>query len=189
MITNTRELIAPAPNPRKERHGHINPPTNPSPHPPKLPQNLLLGEPPRLPPQHGRNLPLAHPDLITHRHQTRRQAHVILPQQRDGHHDVVDILEGQGAAFGVLGFGFDEGEGVVAPVPAGVEVVGGVVAVVEAVAVGLRGGVLARGGGTVRCLRGGCLNRQGGKEKGIAHRDVDQGYTGSEVGIRVHLVD
>jgi len=74
-------------------------------------------------------------------------------------------------------------------VPAGVEVVGGVVAVVEAVAVGLRGGVLARGGGTVRCLRGGCLNRQGGKEKGIAHRDVDQGYTGSEVGIRVHLVD
>lgn len=48
-------------------------------------------------------------------------------------------MENERAVGGVLGFGFREGKGVVAPVPARVEVVRGVVAVVEAVAVGLGG--------------------------------------------------
>ena len=109
------------------------------PHLPPPPHDLLLTKPSRLPPQHLRNLTFLHTNLVPDRHQTLSQLHVILPQQRNRHHDVVDIVENERAVGGVLGFGFREGKGVVAPVPARVEVVRGVVAVVEAVAVGLGG--------------------------------------------------
>jgi hypothetical protein len=46
-------------------------------------------------------------------------------------------VEDQGAAVAVGGFGFEEVDGLVAPVAARVEVVAGVVAVVEAEAVAL----------------------------------------------------
>ena len=49
--------------------------------------------------------------------------HVVLAQQRDGHHNVVDVLEHKRAAVAILRFGFDEGEGVVTPMAARVEVV------------------------------------------------------------------
>jgi len=62
---------------------------------------------------------------------------VILPYKPIGKHDIVDIVEHKGPAILVLLLGFHEGERVVAPVAARVEVVGGVPAVVEAVAVAL----------------------------------------------------
>lgn len=82
---------------------------------------------------------MAHADLVAHRHQTPGQVVVILPHEPDGDHDVVDVVEDEGAAVPVLRLGLHEGERVVAPVAARVEVVGGVPAVVEAVAVTLEG--------------------------------------------------
>ena len=60
---------------------------------------------------------------------------VVLAQQRHRHHDVIDVVEDESAAVAVLRLGGDECEGVVAPVAAGVEVVRGVVAVIETVTV------------------------------------------------------
>lgn len=85
------------------------PPRDPlhlSPNLPVYPPNILLGESLRLGPQHGRNLRLAHADLVPDRHQAGGEMHIILAQQRDRHHDVVDVLEDERAAVAVLGFGF-----------------------------------------------------------------------------------
>lgn len=62
---------------------------------------------------------------------------VVFHEQADGHHDKVNVVEDEGCLGGVVLAGLQEGDGVVAPVAEGVEVVRGVVAVVEAVAVGL----------------------------------------------------
>ncbi len=62
---------------------------------------------------------------------------IVLAQQGHCHHDIINVLEDKGTAFPVLRFGFDEGDGVVSPVAARVEVVGSVVTVIEAVAVRL----------------------------------------------------
>lgn len=80
---------------------------------------------------------MAHADLRSNRHQTPGQVVVILPHEPDGDHDVVDVVEDEGPAVLVLFLGLHEGERVVAPVAARVEVVRGVPAVVEAVAVTL----------------------------------------------------
>lgn len=117
-------------------HRHIS-----HPHPnlslTKLGPNILLREPPRLRLQHRHSLLVTHTDLRANRHQTPGQVVVILPHEPDGDHDVVDVVEDEGAAVLVLLLGLHEGERVVAPVAARVEVVGGVPAVVEAVAVTL----------------------------------------------------
>lgn len=62
---------------------------------------------------------------------------VVLAQQRDGQHKIIDIVEHEGVLINVLLFLRQEGYGVVAPVAQRVEVVRGVVAVVVAVAVAL----------------------------------------------------
>lgn len=73
-------------------------------------------------------------------------------------HEVVDVMEDKGAAGAVEVFLLEEVEGVVAPVAAGVEVVGSMVAVVEAVAVALEEGV--------RCCMG------WGKEGGLTGTSI-----------------
>ena len=60
---------------------------------------------------------------------------VVLPQQRESKHQIIDIVEHQRAAVSVGFLGLQEMNGLLAPVSEGVEVVGGVVAVVEAEAV------------------------------------------------------
>ena len=102
---------------------------------PKLDPNLLLGEFPRLAPQHFRHLLPTHPNLLSHRHQRIRQMQVVLPQQRESKHQIIDIVEHQRAAVSVGFLGLQEMDGLLAPVAEGVEVVRGVVAVVEAEAV------------------------------------------------------
>lgn len=106
---------------------------------PILGLDVLLGEGNRVPLQHLSPLLHGHPDLrLADGHHAPGQLHVVLAQQRDRHHEVVDIVEDEGAVGGVRVLGFEEGDGVLAPVPQRVEVVRGVVAVVEAVAIALR---------------------------------------------------
>ena len=105
----------------------------------KLHPNLLLTERLRLRPQHRRDLLMAHPNLITHRHQTLRQCSVILRQQSDRDHQVVDVVEHQCPSFAVRFLRLQEMHGLIAPVTARVQVVCSVIAVVEAVTVALRG--------------------------------------------------
>ena len=64
---------------------------------------------------------------------------VILAQQGDSQHEVVDVIEHECMFVGVLRLLREEGDGVVAPVAERVEVMRGVVAVVVAVAVTLKG--------------------------------------------------
>ena len=99
--------------------------------------NLLLRKPPRLSPQHIGELLLRHSDLIAHGHEAVGEVQVVLLHQFESHHQVVDVVEDEGAAVAVGGFGLEEVHGLVAPVAARVEVVAGVVAVVEAEAVAL----------------------------------------------------
>ena len=80
---------------------------------------------------------MAHADLRAHGHEMPREGVVVFGQTAVGDHQVVDAGEGEGALGLVVCLCFEEGGGVGFPVAARVEVVGGVVAVVEAVAVGL----------------------------------------------------
>lgn len=59
--------------------------------------------------------------------------HVVFSEQGHRYCNVVNVLKDQSATFSVLLFSSDEVEGMIAPVAAGIEVMGGVVAVVEAV--------------------------------------------------------
>ena len=123
--------------------------------------------------QHGDPLVHGHGDLVgAYRHEAAREALVVLHQEADGDHEVVDVVEDQGALLGVGVLLLEEGLGVVAPVAEGVEVVRGVVPVVEAVAVALRmGGVSFTGS----CILG----------LGWTYRHVDQRDAGAEVGVRL----
>lgn len=60
---------------------------------------------------------------------------IILPHQPIRNLQVIDVMEDEGAAVGVDFLVLEEVQRVVAPVAAGVQVMGGVVAVIEAVAV------------------------------------------------------
>ena len=58
--------------------------------------------------------------------------HVVLGQELVRDHDVINVAKDESVFIGVTVFLLQERDGVVAPVAAGVEVVGGVVAVIEA---------------------------------------------------------
>lgn len=55
---------------------------------------------------------------------------IIPPEQLEGDHEEVDVAEDKGVLGRVAVLLFEKGDGVVAPVAARVEVVGGVVAIV-----------------------------------------------------------
>jgi hypothetical protein len=99
--------------------------------------NLLLAELPGLAPQHLDTLFVCELHLVTHRHQTAGDVIVILPQQVDGKHHVVDVVEHEGMLIGVLLLLRQERHRMVAPMTKRVEVVRGVVTIVVAVAVAL----------------------------------------------------
>lgn len=116
---------------------------------------------------------MRHPDLRAHGHQTAREVVEVLGNAPVCDHQVVDVSEGQ-RTLGLVGrLGLKEGCGVGFPVAPRVKVVRGVVAVVEAVAVALRGVLVTD------VLKGG----------GGAYGDIDEGYAGAEVGHGVHVVD
>lgn len=62
---------------------------------------------------------------------------IVLAQQIDGNEDIVDIAEDERALLCVPGLLLHERRGVVSPVAAGIQVVRGVVTVVEGEAVAL----------------------------------------------------
>lgn len=71
-------------------------------------------------------------DLPPHWNQLLSESHIILCQKSVRDLKVVDVVKDQGTFFGIAFFSFEEGIGVVAPMTAWVEMVRGMVAVVEA---------------------------------------------------------
>ena len=88
-------------------------------------------------PKHVRQLSLAHANLITNRYKMGCDIHVVFAQQLHCHHEPVDIVENQGSPGAVSFFRFEKVDWMISPMPPRVEVVGSVVAIVEADAVAL----------------------------------------------------
>lgn len=105
----------------------------------ELAPHLLLAKSPRVPFQHRRALLQGHGHLLgADGNKASRQRVVVLEDdQAHRDHDVVNVVEDEGALGSVVGAGLQKGSRVVAPVAERVQVVRGVVAVVEAVAVAL----------------------------------------------------
>lgn len=78
-----------------------------------------------------------HGDLVANGHHAPGEGLVVLEHEPRGDHEVVNVVEDEGVLLGVQRLALDECGWVLAPVAEGVEVVGCVVAVVEAVAVAL----------------------------------------------------
>jgi len=104
---------------------------------PPLLRDLLLCEPPGLPLQHLHALLHRHLHLLAHRNQATRQVLVVLAQQCDGQHEVVDVVEDQRVLIRVLLLLRQERDGMVTPVAERIEVMRGVIPVVVAVAIAL----------------------------------------------------
>lgn len=102
-----------------------------------LPGDILVGEPARLGAQHVCDFLARHVNLVADGHEAVGEVEVVVAHESEGHHVVVDVVEDEGATVAVGGFGLEEVNGLLAPVAAGVEVVGCVVAVVEAETVAL----------------------------------------------------
>jgi hypothetical protein len=66
-----------------------------------------------------------------------REIHVVLAQELHCHHEPVDIVENKSPSGAISFFRFEEMDWMVSPMPSWVEVMCGVVAVVEADAVAL----------------------------------------------------
>jgi hypothetical protein len=105
---------------------------------PKLSPDVVIREPPRLAPQHFHPFPMVHLNLVSNRHQTRCQIIVVFPHQPIRELHVVDITEYERVFGRVEVFGFKKCGGVITPVTERVEMVRGVVAIVETIAVALR---------------------------------------------------
>lgn len=91
-----------------------------------------------MPPEHGCPLLHSHADLLlADGYHALGQPGIVLAQQRDRHEEVVDVVEDQGAVRGICVLRLEEGHRVLSPVSHGVEMMRGVVPVIEAVAVAL----------------------------------------------------
>lgn len=99
--------------------------------------NILLRKSLCLRLQHRRNLFQRHVDLIPNRDEAFRQVHVVLAQQTESEHVVVDVVEYQSTTIAICLFRLEEVQRLVTPVATWVEMMGGVVAVVEAEAIAL----------------------------------------------------
>lgn len=120
----------------------------PNPLLPKLHSDIFLREPSRLGLEHLYPLLMAHLDLVADGHHAPCEVVIVLAKEVDGDHDVVDIGEHQRMLGCVFVFGLEECGGVLAPVTEGVQVVGRVVSVVEAVSVTLCDELVERRTGT-----------------------------------------
>ena len=104
----------------------------------KLSPDVVIRQFCPLPPQHLHPLLMAHLNLTSHRHQTRRQIIVFFLEHPIREHYVVDITEYECVLERVEVSGFEKGGGVIAPVTKWVEMVRSVIAIVESVAIALR---------------------------------------------------
>jgi hypothetical protein len=100
---------------------------------PELLPDILLPEPPCLPHQHLLDLIMAHaPLLLADGNQTFCEMIVVLAHQTVGYLEIVDVSEDECSASDVGISALDEGDRLVAPVAEGIQMMRGVVAVVEA---------------------------------------------------------
>lgn len=92
-------------------------------------------------------MPLEHFDSLLHRHadlclpngnHALGKVRIVLGKQLDRHHQVVDVVKDQCPIRGIGVLGLEKGSRVVAPMSHRVQVVRGVVTVIEAVAVALK---------------------------------------------------
>ena len=86
---------------------------------------------------------------------------IVFAHQPVRNFEVVNVSKDEGAAVNVGVLALDEGEGLVAPVTEGIQMVGGVVPVIEAEAVGLDESVSGFGGGRKEGERRGLMERRG----------------------------
>lgn len=103
----------------------------------KLLPDFCLAKASGLGAQHGSNFLQTHADLIPHGNQAFGQVQVVLAQQPDGDHDIIDVAKHQGMLGRVTVLLLQERVGVLAPVTTRVEVVRGVVSVVVAETIAL----------------------------------------------------
>ena len=87
--------------------------------------------------EHIREFSLTHTHLISYWYKTRGKVHVILPQQGDSQHDVINVVEYKSAASRILRFGLNKCKWMIPPMPARIEVVGRMIAVIETMTIGL----------------------------------------------------
>jgi hypothetical protein len=99
--------------------------------------NLLFGEFPCLALEHSYSLIMGELHLIAHRYQAACDVVVVLPQQVDGQHHVVDVVEHKRMLIRVLLLLRQESHWVVAPMAKRVEMVRSVVSIIVAVPVAL----------------------------------------------------
>jgi hypothetical protein len=103
----------------------------------EFPGNISLGKRTSMPLEHLCPLFQCHMDLITQRDEATCEVHVVFPKQSDGDEDEVDVMEDESGFIGVDLLTLEKGIGVLPPVPHRIQMVRGVIAVVEAVAVAL----------------------------------------------------
>jgi hypothetical protein len=63
---------------------------------------------------------------------------VVLAHETDSDHNIINVAKDEGIFLGIAFFNFDKGNGMFAPVAAWIEMMGCMVAVVEAIAITLR---------------------------------------------------
>lgn len=87
--------------------------------------------------EHVRDLPLTHAYLIPYGYKARGKVHIVLPQQGDSHHDVINIMKYKSAASRILCLRFDKRNWMISPMPTRIEMVGRMIAIIETMTVGL----------------------------------------------------
>ena len=103
----------------------------------ELALDFFFREPPRLLPEHVRQLLLTHVHLLPYGHEAVREVVIVLSHQAIGHHEVVYVLKDKGLAGGIGSFRSEKSAWVVAPVAERVEVVRGMPTIIEAVTIAL----------------------------------------------------
>jgi hypothetical protein len=88
----------------------------------KLSANVIFSEPPGFGPQHIRDFSLAHTDLATNWNKTASQIHIVLLQELDRHHEIVDIIEHKRPSDPICLLRLQEMKWMVSPVPPWIQV-------------------------------------------------------------------
>lgn len=128
-------------------------------------RDLLLAEPLRFTPKQSHELLVGLPNLVSYGHEAPGEVVVVFRQQPIRDLDIINVVKYQCPLGLVLVLGLDDGRRVVTPVTPAVQVVRGVVAVIEAVTVTLDG----------------VLAREQERQKQKTHLGINQGYTRAEI--------
>ena len=104
---------------------------------PKCLRYLVLGEPPSFALQQAHYLLMRLPNLIAHWHKTPGEMVIVLPQKSASDCKITDVLKNQRPFSLILILSFKETRRMISPVAATAQVVGGMIPIIEAVAITL----------------------------------------------------